>query len=350
MALGPLMIDVEGLTLSAEDRELLAHPLVGGIILFSRNFAGREQVQALTAEIRGLRSPQLLIAVDQEGGRVQRFRDGFTALPPLSWLGHVYDSDPATARQLAMLAARVMAQEVMEAGVDFSFAPVLDIDRGCCEVIGDRAMHQQSEIVGALGMAYMQGMRQVGMPAIAKHFPGHGGVVGDSHLLLPEDHRSYAELLDDMQPYASLIGDGLHGVMMAHIRYTACDPLIASLSPYWMQTVLRGQLGFNGAIFSDDLTMEGASVGGSVAERAQAALQSGADMILLCNNRASVEPVLQALEGYDQPVSHGRLAAMRADFKRYAAVPRGSDDWQRSVDALRMAQEPPALTLDGGVG
>jgi len=350
MALGPLMIDIEGLTLSAEDRELLVHPLVGGIILFSRNFADREQVKALTAEIRALRTPSLLIAVDQEGGRVQRFRDDFTTLPPLSWLGHVYDADPAKARRLAIAAARVMAQEVLDTGVDFSFAPVLDIDRGCCEVIGDRAIHQQSEVVGALGMAYMQGMRQVGMPAVAKHFPGHGGVVGDSHHVLPEDHRPYSELLDDLRPYASLIEDGLHGVMMAHIRYTECDPIIASLSPYWMQQVLRGEFGFSGAIFSDDLTMEGASVGGTVAERAQVALQAGADMILLCNNRAAVAPVFEALEGYDQPVSHGRLAAMRADFKRYAAVPRGSADWQQAVATLRTAQEPPPLTLDGGAG
>jgi len=348
MALGPLMLDIDGLTLTAEDRNLLVQPLVGGVILFSRNFADRAQVKALTAEIRAVRSPPLLIAVDQEGGRVQRFRDGFTALPPLSWLGHMYDADPAQARTLAIAAARVMAQEVLETGVDFSFAPVLDIDRGCCEVIGDRAIHRHSEVVAALGLAYMQGMRQVGMPAVAKHFPGHGGVVGDSHHVLPEDHRTYSELLDDVLPYTSLIGDALRGVMMAHIRYTECDPLIASLSPYWMQQVLRGELGFNGAIFSDDLTMEGARVGGSVAERAIAALQAGADMILVCNNRAAVYPVLEALEGYDQPVSHGRLAAMRADFKRYAAAPRGSADWQRSVAMLRAAQEPPPLILDGG--
>ena len=350
MALGPLMVDIEGLTLSAEDRELLVHPLVGGIIMFSRNFADREQVKALTGEIRALRSPPLLIAVDQEGGRVQRFRDGFSKLPPLSLLGHIYDTNPAKARRLAIAAARVMAQEVLETGVDFSFAPVLDIDRGCCEVIGDRAIHQRSEVVGALGMAYMQGMRQVGMPAVAKHFPGHGGVVGDSHHVLPEDHRPYSQLQDDLRPYVSLIDDGLHGVMMAHIRYTECDPVIASLSAYWMQQVLRDGLGFRGAIFSDDLTMEGAAVGGTVAERALLALQAGADMILLCNNRSAVGPVLDALGNYDQPVSHGRLAAMRADFKRYAAAPRGSADWQDSVALLREAQEPPSLILDGGVG
>jgi beta-N-acetylhexosaminidase len=190
-------------------------------------------------------------------------------------------------------------------------------------------------------------MRQVGMAAVAKHFPGHGGVVGDSHHVLPEDHRPYSELLDDLQPYTSLIADGLQGVMMAHIRYTACDPAIASLSPYWMQRVLRDELGFNGAIFSDDLTMEGARVGGSVAERAVAALQAGADMILLCNNRDAVGPLLQTLEGYDQPVSHGRLAAMRADFKRYAAVQRGSPEWEQSLGALRSAQERPSLILKG---
>jgi beta-N-acetylhexosaminidase len=346
MTLGPLMVDIEGHELSPEDRELLQHPLVGGLILFARNFAEPEQVRALTQAVRELRSPALLIAVDQEGGRVQRFRDGFTPLPPLHLLGRLYDADPSQARALAIVAARLMAQEVLDVGVDFSFAPVLDIDRGCCEVIGDRAIHSQPDVVSALGMAYMQGMRQVGMAAVGKHFPGHGGVVGDSHLVLPEDHRPYAELQDDMRPYLSLIEDGLAGIMMAHIRYIELDPVIASLSEYWMQTVLRGELGFRGAIFSDDLTMEGASVGGTVAERAVTALEAGADMILLCNNRAALAPALLALEGYESPVAHGRLAAMRADQGKVGAAPRGSADWQKNVAALAAALERPALILE----
>lgn len=347
MTLGPLMIDVAGQTLTTEDAELLRHPQVGGVILFSRNFASPDQVRELTAAIRAVRSPPLLIAVDQEGGRVQRFREGFTELPPLRWLGHLYDADPDDARAMTMTLARIMAQEVLDCGVDFSFAPVVDIDRGLCDVIGDRALHAKTEVVAALGLAYMQGMRQVGMAAIAKHFPGHGGVVGDSHLVLPEDHRSYIELEDDLSPYRSLIGDGLAGVMMAHIRYTEIDPDIASLSRFWMQQVLRKQLGFQGAIFSDDLSMAGASVGGTVPERALAALRAGADMILLCNNREAVDPVLRVLADYDEPVSHGRLAAMRADLTRYRAAPRGSKDWVAACARLTAALERPTLVLDG---
>jgi beta-N-acetylhexosaminidase len=342
------MIDIEGLELSPEDRELLKHPQVGGIIIFSRNYADREQLRALTAEIRSLRSPPLLIAVDQEGGRVQRLRNQFTELPALHWLGHLYDADPAGARAMAVMLARIMAQEVLDCGVDFSFAPVLDIDHGLCEVIGDRSIHRDAEVVAALGLAYMQGMRQVGMQAVAKHFPGHGGVTGDSHHVLPEDHRAYADLLDDLQPYTSLIEDGLAGIMLAHIRFTEVEPQIASLSEFWIKRVLRGELRFQGAVFSDDLTMEGACAGGDITERTLTALNSGADMALICNNRPAVAPVLEALEGFDQPAAHGRLAAMRANMRRYAAAPRGSADWQRSVDRLQAALQRPPLVLDGG--
>jgi beta-N-acetylhexosaminidase len=347
MTLGPVMLDLAGLTLTDEDVEICQHPQVGGIILFSRNFNDRAQVKQLVSDIKAVRSPPLLIAVDQEGGRVQRFRNEFTALPALRWLGHLYDLDPVQAREMATLAARIMAQEVLDCGVDFSFAPVLDIDRGCCEVIGDRAIDSRPEVVASLGMAYMQGMRQVGMAAVAKHFPGHGGVIGDSHHVLPEDHRLYSDLLDDIRPYISLIEDGLPGIMMAHIRYTRVDPAIASLSSFWMQQVLRRDLNFQGTIFSDDLTMEGASVGGSLQDRALTALSAGADILLVCNNRAGAIDVLQALVGYKNPAAHGRLAAMRADFRRYAAAQRGSADWQNGVERLQAALERPALILDG---
>ena len=194
MTLGPLMIDIEGTELSAEDRELLRHPLVGGIILFTRNYTDREQLAELTRTIREQRSPAVLIAVDQEGGRVQRFREGFTELPPLRWLGREYDADPTRARELAMLHARLMAAELLDAGIDFSFAPVVDIDYGLCEVIGDRSPHRDPEAVAAISLAYLQGLRQAGMAAVAKHFPGHGAVVGDSHVTLPEDRREYTAL------------------------------------------------------------------------------------------------------------------------------------------------------------
>lgn len=344
---GPVMVDIAGLTLDSEDRELLGHPLIGGVILFSRNYHDRQQLTALTREIRALRTPELLIAVDQEGGRVQRFRADFTPLPPLRWFGRLYDADPAHARQVALLGSRLLATELLAVGVDFSFAPVLDLDRGLCEVIGDRALHRSPEAVAALALACMQGLRQAGMAAVAKHFPGHGAVVGDSHHVLPEDRREYADILDDIRPYRSLIDDGLRGVMMAHILYSGVDSRIASLSRYWMDTVLRGQLGFEGAVFSDDLSMAGACIAGDVPARAIAALESGADMILVCNNRPAVAPVLAVINQQGNPASYGRLAAMRAARARYAAAAYGSAEWQAMRAQLQAELVPPPLDLDG---
>jgi beta-N-acetylhexosaminidase len=356
MTMGPLMIDFAGTSLTPEDRQLLQNPLVGGVILFARNYSDRIQIRELAAEIRAVRNTHesrapLLIAVDQEGGRVQRFREGFTELPPLRWLGRLHDESPAEARDMARLAARLMAIEVLDTGVDFSFAPVVDIDWGLSVVIGDRALHRNPVVVAELGLAYMQGMRQAGMAAVAKHFPAHGGVAGDSHHVLPEDQRSYKELTDDLLPYSSLIGDGLQGIMMAHIRYPEIEPQIASLSPYWMNTVLRSELRFTGAIFSDDLSMQGASVGGSAADRVTTALQAGADMVLLCNDRESVGSVISSLEGFYEPVSHARLAAMRVNQEQYAPHAYGSDGWKRDLATLQAAltAPPPPLELDGNV-
>jgi beta-N-acetylhexosaminidase len=353
MTMGPLMIDLAGTELDAEDRDLLQDPLIGGVIIFARNFSDRAQIKALTAEIHSVRNTYesrapLLIAVDQEGGRVQRFKNDFTELPPLRWLGRLYDESPKQAVEFARLTARLMAAEVLDTGVDFSFAPVVDVDRGLCEVIGDRAIHSRPEVVAELCLAYMQGMRHVGMAATAKHFPAHGSVTGDSHLVLPEDHRSYEDLTEDMIPYQSLISDGLHGVMMAHIRYTSVDPQIASLSPFWMNTVLRQELGFKGVIFSDDLSMQGAKVGGTTSELVTTALRSGADMVLLCNDRDAVAPAINALQGYNDAASHARLAAMRANRNRYEAAAYGSDSWKQDRDTLLAAvQAPPSFELDG---
>lgn len=344
---GPLMLDIAGLELDNEDRELLQHPLVGGVILFSRNYKNRLQLSELNKEIRSVRSPELLIAVDQEGGRVQRFRSDFTELPPLRWLGRLYDINASHGRQMALLVSRLMATELLDAGVDFSFAPVVDLDRGLCPVIGDRALHPSPEATAALGLACMQGMRQAGMAAVAKHFPGHGAVAGDSHHTLPEDTREAAELEDDIRPYRSLIDDGLRGIMMAHIRYPSADSRVASLSPYWMNTVLRQQLGFAGAIFSDDLSMAGARIGGDLPSRAVAALEAGADMILVCNDRAAIGPVLDAIRRYRNPAASGRLAAMRAARSKYLAAPYRSPEWKSMRTRLLDALEPPPLELDG---
>ncbi|MFN3712871.1 MAG: beta-N-acetylhexosaminidase [Alcanivoracaceae bacterium] len=290
-----LMLDVAGLSLTEEDRELLRHPGTGALILFARNYQSPVQLDALIGEIR-TENPDILIAVDQEGGRVQRFRDGFTRLPPMRTLGHLYDRDPDAAllasRQLGLL----MAAELVPHGVDISFAPVLDLDFGASSVIGDRSFHQQANVVVSLVGAFIDGMADAGMAATGKHFPGHGFVQGDSHLELPVDHRSLDEIrAQDMVPFIRL-ADRLAGMMLAHIVYDQVDSQPAGFSSFWLQQILRKELGYRGLIFSDDLSMEGAAGAGNYAERAAAALDAGCDMVLVCNDRAGAVEVLRYLE------------------------------------------------------
>ena len=291
MTRGPLMVDVGGLTLTAEDKEVLAHPYVGSVILFSRNVDTPTQIAELTAAMRAVR-PELWIAVDQEGGRVQRFREGFTRLPPMRQFGHQYDQDPVAALAAAKACGELMAREVRAVGVDFSFAPVLDLDVGVSGVIGDRAFHTDPAAATALVRAFMQGMKTAGMMTIGKHFPGHGSVAADSHFALPVDDRSWAEIdAYDLQPFRALARE-LDGIMPAHVVYPQVDPLPAGFSSFWLKTVLREQLGFQGLIFSDDLCMEGAAGVGSMAERKALALEAGCDVVLICNNRDAVFGVL----------------------------------------------------------
>ncbi len=224
MALGPVMLGVEGLELSAEERELLRHPQVGGVILFTRNYHSPAQVAALVAAIHALRQPRLLVAVDHEGGRVQRFREGFTRLPAVRRLGEIYDQERMRAKQLARVSGWLMAAELRAVGVDFSFAPVLDLDHGVSGVIGDRAFHHDPEAVADLAHAYMSGMQKAGMEAVGKHFPGHGGVAADSHHELPIDPRPYEALADaDLLAFERMIHYGLAALMPAHVRYPAVD-------------------------------------------------------------------------------------------------------------------------------
>lgn len=291
MVRGPLMVDVGGLTLTAEDREVLAHPDVGSVILFSRNVDTPEQIRALTSAMREVR-PELWIAVDQEGGRVQRFREGFTRLPAMRQFGHQYDTDPAAALAAAQGCGELMAREVKSVGVDFSFAPVLDLDVGVSGVIGDRAFHSEPAAATALVRAFMNGMKAAGMMTIGKHFPGHGSVAADSHFALPVDDRCWAEIdAYDLQPFRALALE-LDGIMPAHVVYPQVDPLPAGFSSFWLKTILREQLGFQGIIFSDDLCMEGAAGVGSMRERRDLALAAGCDVVLICNNREAVLSVL----------------------------------------------------------
>jgi beta-N-acetylhexosaminidase len=348
MTLGPLMIDVAGHRLTPEEREQLQSPLVGGVILFTRNWGDREQVRELVREIHGLRRPPLLVAVDQEGGRVQRFREGFTRLPPAHWLGREFDLDRSRGRALTRLTGWLMAAELLDLGIDLSFAPVVDLDYGLSAVIGDRAFHRDAESVAELAGAFMLGMRDAGMAAVAKHFPGHGAVTADSHLELPEDHRELADMDEDLWPYRRLIEMGLPGIMIAHVRYPRVDRRIASLSPYWLRTELRSNLGFTGAVFSDDLNMAGADSAGDMTARVRATLEAGADMALICNNPEAVAQVLNDLDADSGPASHGRLAAMRPHALTWETG-RIADTqaWQDAVLALQEAMARPVLALDG---
>ena len=290
---GPVMLDIAGLELTVEDRERLAHPSVGGIILFARNYASPRQLDLLTGAIRALRDPQLLIAVDHEGGRVQRFHDGFTELPPMRTLGQRWDHDASGAAGEAERLGRIIASELAAHGVDFSFTPVLDLDHGQSSVIGDRAFHRNAGAVAELGSALCRGLRAGGMAAVGKHFPGHGFVTADSHTETPVDERSLALLEnDDLRPFRVLIGEGLEGIMPAHVVYPAIDPRPAGFSDVWLRTILRERMGFDGMIFSDDLSMAGAGTAGDVVARADAALTAGCDMVLVCNDAPAADMLL----------------------------------------------------------
>jgi beta-N-acetylhexosaminidase len=305
------MLDVLGTALADEDRRRLLHPLVGAVILFKRNYESPGQLLALTREIRALREPRLLIGVDHEGGRVQRFRAGFTRLPPMRELGHLWDRDPDEARAAARRCGEIIAAELAASGIDFSFTPVLDLDYGVSRAIGDRALHADAQAVSELAAALSAGLRSYGVQAVGKHFPGHGCIAEDSHVEFPVDRRSLHELEGrDLVPYARLVAQGLSAVMPAHVIYPAVDRLPAGFSPVWLRDILRGRLGFDGLIFSDDLSMEAASVAGGIAQRARAALAAGCDMVLACNRPEAADALLAELDWWQPPGWAQRVAAM----------------------------------------
>lgn len=341
------MLDIDDVALSPADRDLLCEPAVGGVILFSRNYASPAQIADLVAEIRALRSPSLLIAVDHEGGRVQRFRDGFSAIPPMRQLGHVYDRDAARARQLAQQAGWLIGSELRAAAIDLCFAPCVDLDWGVSEVIGDRSFHARPEIVGELAAELARGLRRAGMVAVAKHFPGHGAVVADSHLQLPVDRREYGDLLDDMRPYDKLMSNGLvAGVMLAHVVYREVDPLPAGFSDYWIQRELRSRLSFGGAIFCDDLSMKATAEHGSMPLRAKRALDAGCDMVLVCNDRSAALDAVRGLRDYSNPLSLVRLARLHGTGHPLRESLLASDEWQAANAQLTGWRERPQLELD----
>lgn len=347
MSLGPVMTDIAGTALTDAERRRLQRPEVGGLILFSRNYESPPQIAALLEEVHALREPRLLVAVDHEGGRVQRFRDGFTRLPPVGELGLAWDSDPKRALQLAEVSGWLMAAELRAVGVDISFAPVLDIDRKISAVIGDRAFHHSPEVIAALAQAYQRGMGEAGMAATGKHFPGHGGVAADSHVALPVDTRSLADLqLEDMLPFERLIHQGLKAVMVAHVIYENIDPQLAGFSPFWIQQMLRGELGFQGVVFTDDLSMIAAEAVGGPVERAHAALQAGCDMVLVCNQSDAAEAVIDALQGYENPAAQSRLIRLHGKGHSDWQQLRESDQWRRAVELVASYDVDPLLDMD----
>ena len=347
MSIGPVMADVQGLELQAEERDMLQHPAVGGVILFSRNYESPEQLRQLASEIHSLRQPPLLLAVDQEGGRVQRFRDGFYRLPPVGQLGSIYAKNSKKALLLCQEAGWLMASEVLSVGVDLSFAPVLDLELGVSAVIGDRAFHRQPEVVTELALAYQRGMHEAGMATVGKHFPGHGGVTADSHHALPEDERSLVDLqLQDLIPFERLIHNGLNGIMAAHVLYPQVDTQPAGFSRRWLTAVLRESLGFQGVIFSDDLSMGGAEWAGDYPERARLALQAGCDMVLVCNQPQHAIEVIESLTNHNDPAAHLRLARMHG-----AAFPERREllacrRWQAAAALLEQCEPERWLDMD----
>jgi beta-N-acetylhexosaminidase len=351
MSLGPLMVDLQALEVSDEEREIMRHPLVGGVILFARNYANTEQLTQLVRDIHAARTPRLIVAVDQEGGKVQRFRSGFSLLPPLRRIGHEFDLEPRQGLVLARALGWLMAAELRAHGVDISFAPCVDLDYGV-GIIGDRAFHADADGVGQLAVSYMHGMRDAGMAATAKHFPGHGAVAADSHLTLPVDRRPLIDLGPELTPYRRLIANGLPAVMVAHVLFPAVDSAPASLSGHWIRDVLRGELTFQGVVFADDLSMGGAAAAyGDVVTRARQALSAGCDMLPVCNNRASVIELLERLNVEVQPASSLRLVRMHG-----RAEPPGRTlletlpQWQAARELLARAAAPPALTLKADPG
>lgn len=338
--LGSLIIDLETTEISAEERELLAHPLVGGVILFTRNYAAYDQLQALCQAIRATRKMDILIMVDQEGGRVQRFRDQFTRLPPLSSFGTLYVKSAQIACEYAKECGWLMAKELLGVGIDNSLAPVIDLNKKACPAIGDRAFHSDPEIVIKLAVSYMTGMKEAGMTAVGKHFPGHGSALIDSHLDLPFDERTLPELEKaDTSSFISLIQNGLAAIMAAHIVFKKIDTAPVTYSSVWLKEILRKKYGFQGLVLSDDLNMAGANISLNYVDRFHIAREAGCDFALLCNNRKATIQVLDNTKPDAHVLPFSRWKELRG-VVHHAAIPlKESARWQKVQTYLREINE-----------
>lgn len=344
MSLGPVMCDIQGLSLSEQDRKRLTQKQVGGVILFSRNYESPEQIKTLIEEIHQLRSPRLIVAVDHEGGRVQRFRKGFQKIPPMHVFGELFEHDEAAAIEKTETIGWMVAAELLHYGVDLSFAPVLDIGDPVSEVIGDRAFHKDPKIITRLANAWIRGMQKAGMEAVGKHFPGHGSVKGDSHHMMPYDDRHFDDIATlDLIPFAHVMKTHLGGIMMAHVIYEQVDSLAAGFSPFWIKQKLRKDLSFEGVVFSDDLSMAGAESAGSYAQRAKISLDAGCDMLIVCNNEDGADEVIESLNDYNNPVSQVRLMRMHGQKKGNNVFE--TEQWQKAKNVLDEVNVQSTLTV-----
>ena len=347
MTLGPLMVDLEGTAISETEKNLLLKPEVGGVILFTRNFESVEQLIALVDEIHQLRTPRLLVAVDHEGGRVQRFHEGFSRIPAAAMYARLAKNDLEKSRQLAENAGWLMAVELRACGIDFSFAPVLDLAHGLSGVIGDRAFHSKPTTVATLAYAFMHGMNKAGMQAVGKHFPGHGGVVEDSHVAMPVDHRELDELLhSDIVPFQNMIENKLAAIMPAHVIYDKVDDKPAGYSSFWIKNILRQRFAFQGAIFSDDLSMEAAGIVGGFGERADAALKAGCDMALVCNHLDGAIEAAEYIKGYSNPTSQLRLVRMHGEKDISWTQLKQDEHWRYLSAQIVALNDSPELEMD----
>ena len=349
LPLGTLIVDLEGKALAPEDREILGHPLVGGVILFSRNYESPEQVSELVRDIHAIRIPSLAVCVDQEGGDVQRFRKGFTTLPAAGSFGKLYKKDRDEAYQACTRMGWLMAAELHAVGVDISFAPVVDLDWGSSEVIGARAFHRDPYVVSELASRYIAGLHQAGMRSVLKHFPGHGHVREDSHKDMPVDTRDFREINgEDLIPFRHLGPTYDEGLMTAHVIFPEVDDAPATFSHKWLQHVLRDQMGFAGVVFSDDLNMHAARLHVDIQRRVQAAFQAGCDVALLCNNSPAVVEVLDAMADYHNPVGSLRLLRMRGNLGMESLQGlRATRQWREAANlaARYVDTEEPELDL-----
>lgn len=336
MAIGPLMLDLEGVELNSREIDMLQNPLLGGIIFFTRNYASPQQIAELSQAVREHAAGEILIAVDHEGGRVQRFREGFTAVPPMADILQK-SSDLEQAKRSAYSWGSLIAIEVQAVGIDFSFTPVLDLGHEISQVIGDRAFSSKADEVIELGREFIKGMNDFGMAATAKHFPGHGSVEADSHVAIPVDEREREAIIgDDMRVFSEL-AQNYQAVMPAHVIYPSVDKQPAGFSEVWLQDILRQQLDFDGVIFSDDLSMKGAEVVGGYYERAGAAMSAGCDMVLVCNHPKEGQELMEQFDFAIDIQSAKRLERMKGQALNYSLTKvRRDDNWLKLQNDLEL--------------